>query len=138
MKRGTVARFISTEELKPKRSTKESAGYDFRSPKTVTIPPHWMVSFSSEVAVEMKPGYVLELYIRSSLGKKGLVLTNAVGIIDADYTLPISAFIMNNSDEPVTIEKGDKYMQGIFKQFFLAEEDEVTTERNGGVGSTGR
>ena len=138
MKRGTVARFISTEELKPKRSTKESAGYDFRSPNTVTIPPHWMVSFSSEVAVKMKPGYVLELYIRSSLGKRGLVLTNAVGIIDADYKLPISAFIMNNSDEPVTIGKGDRYMQGIFKQFFLAEEDEVTTERNGGIGSTGR
>lgn len=138
MKRGTVARFISTEELKPKRSTKESAGYDFRSPNTVTIPPHWMVSFSSEVAVKMKPGYVLELYIRSSLGKRGLVLTNAVGIIDADYKLPISAFIMNNSDEPVTIGKGDRYMQGIFKQFFLAEEDEVTTERNGGIGSTGK
>ena len=86
----------------------------------------------------MKPGYVLELYIRSSLGKKGLVLTNAVGIIDADYKLPISAFIMNNSDEPVTIGKGDRYMQGIFKQFFLAEEDEVTTERNGGIGSTGK
>lgn len=138
MKRGTVARFISTEELKPKRSTKESAGYDFRSPKTVTIPPHWMASFSSEVAVEMKPGYVLELYIRSSLGKRGLTLSNSVGIIDADYHLPISAMLINNGNEDITIEKGERYMQGIFVQHFIADEEPPTEERTGGLGSTGK
>lgn len=138
MKRGTVARFIAAEELMPIRKTKDSAGYDFIAPKTITIPKGWMVSFDSEVSVEMKSGYVLQLFIRSSLGKKGLTLTNSVGIIDADYRLPINAFLINNGDSDITIEKGDRYMQGIFVQHFIAEEETPTEERIGGIGSTGK
>ena len=138
MKRGTVATWIASDELKPVRKTKYSAGYDFVAPKTVTIPKGWMVSFDSEVKVDMKPGYVLQLYIRSSLGKRGLTLSNSVGIIDADYKLPISAMLINNGSEDITIEKGERYMQGIFVQHFIADEEPPTEERTGGLGSTGK
>ena len=134
--KNTVGRFIALEN--PKRKTVGSAGYDFRAPKTVVIPAHKYVQFDSGVRVDMRPGFVLNLYIRSSLGKKGITLTNSVGIIDCDFHDTIQAFIMNNSDEDYTIFKGDHYMQGIFTRFYITDDDNVDTLRTGGVGSTGR
>ena len=131
-------KFIAEEWLKPKRATKGSAGYDFIAPKDVVIPAKWMAHFDAEVSAEVEEGYVLELYIRSSLGKQGLSLTNAVGIIDSDYRDHIHAFISNDSTEPYVIHKGDRYMQGIIKEYFLTEDDDATGERNGGIGSTGK
>lgn len=135
-KENTVGRFIALEN--PKRKTVGSAGYDFRAPQTVVIPAHKYVQFDSGVRVDMRPGFVLNLYIRSSLGKKGITLTNSVGIIDCDFHDTIQAFIMNNSDEDYTIFKGDHYMQGIFTRFYITDDDNVDTLRTGGVGSTGR
>lgn len=135
-KKNTVGRFIALEN--PKRKTVGSAGYDFRAPQTVVIPAHKYVQFDSGVRVDMRPGFVLNLYIRSSLGKKGITLTNGVGIIDSDFHDTIQAFIMNNSDEDYTIFKGDHYMQGIFTRFYITDDDNVDTLRTGGVGSTGR
>ena len=43
-------------------------------------------------------------------------------------------YCYNPNDYEVVIKKGEAYMQGIFKEFFLAEEDEVTAERKGGIG----
>ena len=134
--KNTVGRFIALEN--PKRKTVGSAGYAFRAPKTVVIPAHKYVQFDSGVRVDMRPGFVLNLYIRSSLGKKGITLTNSVGIIDCDFHDTIQAFIMNNSDEDYTIFKGDHYMQGIFTRFYITDDDNVDTLRTGGVGSTGR
>lgn len=76
--------FICLDWLKPRRATKGSAGYDFIAPRDVVIPPHWNVDFDTEVRVNVEEGHVLQLYIRSSLGRKGLCLMNAVGIIDSD------------------------------------------------------
>ncbi len=130
--------FVSVDWLKPKRATKGSAGYDFIAPRDVTIPPHWDVDFDTEVRVDVEEGYVLQLYIRSSLGRKGLCLMNAVGIIDSDYHLSMRAMIRNNSDEPYTIHKGDRYMQGLIMPYFLTADDDCTEERTGGLGSTGK
>lgn len=134
----TAGKFISVPELMPKRKTTGSAGYDFIAPETVTIRPHSMVQFDSRVKVVMREGFLLKLYIRSSLGKKGLTLTNAVGIIDSDFHDSMQAFILNNSDEPYTIRKGDRYMQGIFDRYYITDDDEVENLRTGGIGSTGK
>lgn len=130
--------FLCERHLLPRRSTEGSAGYDFRSPTTVTIPAHKFIRFDTGVKVRMRKGFVFELYIRSSLGNRGLTLTNSVGIIDSDYTDNMQAMIMNNSDEDYTIYQGDKYMQGIFSRYYLTDNDETFTKRNGGLGSTGR
>lgn len=122
----------------PKRKTKGSAGYDFIAPETVTIEPHSMVQFDTGVKVAMRDGFILKLYVRSSLGKRGITLTNAVGIIDSDYHDSMQALLLNNSDEPYTILKGERYMQGIFTKYFITDNDEVDAVRSGGFGSTGR
>ena len=54
---------------------------------------------------------------RSGLGhREGLVLGNAVGLIDADYEGPclVSAWNRNPSGEPVTIRPGDRIAQLVF------------------------
>ena len=127
----------------PARKTKGSAGYDFFAPFDIVIPPHETVRFSTGIKCYMEDGYVLELYPRSSLGfKYQLTLDNTVGIIDADYYNNddneghIQCKFYNPNDYVLKIRKGEAYIQGIFKEFFLAEEEEVTTERVGGIGST--
>lgn len=129
----------------PKRATKGSAGYDFFAPFDIIIPPHSTLKFVTGVKCQIEDGYVLELYPRSSLGfKHRLSLNNTVGIIDSDYYNNkdneghIQCKFYNPNDYEVVIKEGEAYMQGIFKEFFLADEEEVTEERVGGIGSTGK
>lgn len=135
-----VAKFIVEDEsIRPIRSTKDSAGYDFIAPKSFSIAKGEKVLFDTGVKVELEPGYVLLLFPRSSLGNNGLVLTNTVGVIDADYRDEIKAMLTNNNNyHSIHIDRGQKYMQGVIIRHSFAEEDEVTAERTGGVGSTGK
>ena len=85
------------------------------------------------------------LYPRSGLGfKYRLQLNNTVGIIDSDYFHSdneghIFAKITNDSNEGKTLslEKGAGFMQGIFVEYGITVDDDVTASRNGGFGSTG-
>lgn len=133
-------RFIADEEwLLPKRATSGSAGYDFVMPKDVTIPPKTMVDFDTGVkAVEMPSDTVLLLLIRSSVGRSGIIILNSVAVIDSDYNMNMRAFLYNTTDQPATLRKGDRYMQGIFTDYYTVEGDMTTATRNGGVGSTGK
>ena len=36
------------------------------------------------------------------------------------------------------LEEGDKIVQAVFVPFGVADEEEITTERTGGIGSTGK
>ncbi len=85
---------------------------------------------------------------RSGLGhKKGLVLGNSVGLIDADYTAQcfISAWNRNppSSNEVITIQPGERIAQMMFlpvarPEFQVVEEFSTTSQRGGGgFGSTG-
>jgi dUTP pyrophosphatase len=85
---------------------------------------------------------------RSGLGhKKGLVLGNLVGVIDADYTGPVLISVWNRSapgTEPIVIEPGDRIAQLMFvpvvrPAFAVVDEFSALSLRGaGGFGSTGR
>ena len=76
--------------------------------------------------------------------KKGLLTPHGIGIIDQDYCGPedeIKIQVYNFTDEPVTIERGDKIAQGVFVRvdtFEWEEVDVMTGESRGGFGSTDR
>lgn len=128
------------EELMPKRSTKNSAGYDFIAPADYVVPAHGTCLIESNVAVELDPDKVLMCYVRSSYGfKYGVTLANGTGIIDSDfYPNTIKCKLKNDSDNDLTIKAGDKYMQAIITKYFTVDnEEEVTTVRSSGIGSTG-
>lgn len=134
---------VSTIPL-PRRATAGSAGYDFICPADVTLAPGEAVTIPTGIRCEMQTGWVLMLFPRSGLGFKHQVrLANTVGVIDADYFHAaneghIMVRIVNGSDHPVNIARGERFCQGVFLPHGLAEEDEVLADREGGFGSTGK
>ncbi len=86
----------------------------------------------------------MSLYPRSGLGFKfRLQLDNTVGIIDSDYYFSdneghIFAKLTNDSKEgkTVTVAAGTGFMQGIFTEYGITEDDDTAGVRNGGFGST--
>lgn len=133
------------ENLKlPKRATKGSAGYDFYSPLTFTLQPGETIKIPTGIRSSMREDYVLMVFPRSGLGfKYRLQLNNTVGIIDSDYYYSdneghIFIKLTNDSKEGkiLEVEEGTGFAQGIFIQFGITADDEVTEFRNGGMGST--
>lgn len=131
----------------PTRSTANAAGYDFILPVDVTIPAGKQVVIPTFVKAQLDFDKVLELYPRSSYGiKKGLSLANTVGVIDSDYYNNqdneghILVCYKNNTNTDVTLSRGDKFVQGVIKQFFVVEDDAYGQgdTRVGGIGSSGR
>ena len=128
----------------PKRATSVSAGYDFYAPVTLTMKPGETVKVPTGIRVEMEENWVLKCYPRSGLGfKYRLQLNNTVGIIDSDYFYSdneghIFAKITNDTNENKTVEipEGTGFMQGIFVEYGITVDDDVTSVRNGGFGST--
>ena len=129
----------------PVRATSGSAGYDFFAPFDFTLSPGETIKIPTGIRAEIDNGWVLMLYPRSGLGfKYRLQLNNTVGVIDSDYFGSdneghIMAKITNCSNEgkTVTVKAGDAFLQGVFTEFGITEDDDATTVRNGGFGSTG-
>lgn len=129
----------------PKRSTKSSAGYDFIAQEKYIIPEHGTVIVKTGVKATFPEDEVLLLFNRSSNPlKKGLVIPNGVGVIDADYYNnesnegEIGFIFYNMTDTPVEINPGDKLGQGMFVKYGTVDNDESMEERSGGFGSTGK
>ena len=128
----------------PKRATKGSAGYDFFAPLDIVLKPGETAKIPTGIRVYIEENYVLKLYPRSGLGfKYRLQLNNTVGIIDSDYYYSdneghIFAKITNDSNEAKTVEikAHTGFMQGIFVEYGITFDDDVTSIRNGGFGST--
>lgn len=128
----------------PKRATSGSAGYDFFAPVDFSLQPGETIKIATGIRVRMEENWVLKLYPRSGLGfKYRLQLNNTVGIIDSDYYASdneghIFAKITNDSNEgkSVTVEAGTGFMQGIFLEYGITEDDDASEVRNGGFGST--
>ena len=128
----------------PKRATKGSAGYDFYAPFDIVLKPGETIKIPTGIRSNMEEGWVLKIYPRSGLGfKYRLQLNNTVGIIDSDYYFSdneghIMIKITNDSNEGKTVEvkKGDGFAQGIFVEYGITFDDDVSEERNGGFGST--
>ena len=126
----------------PKRATSKSAGYDFYAPTKLELAPGQTVTVATGIRALMPDNWCLMIFPRSGLGfKYKLRLNNTVGIIDADYADSdneghIFIRMTNESDKPLEIEQGSAFAQGIFVQYMLTEDDDTTTTRNGGLGST--
>ena len=92
----------------------------------------------------MEPGWVLLLFPRSSMGfRHQLRLANTTGVIDSDYYHAdneghILVRVVNGGDHPMTISRGERFGQGVFLPYGLAEEQDAPDKRRGGFGSTGR
>lgn len=99
---------------------------------------------STGLVIATPPGHFLMLAARSSLfRKKGLILTNGIGVVDEDYSGDddvISLSLHNlNRGCVCHIKKGERLAQGIFVRISKPEFVEAIAmgESRGGWGSTG-
>lgn len=129
----------------PARSDSRSAGYDFHSPRDITILPMQKQLLWTDVKAFMLEDEVLTLLPRSSMGiKKGLMLSNTMGVIDASYYENesndgnIGLSLLNTTGKAIHIVKGERIVQGVFSKFLITDEDAPTSDtRTGGIGSSG-
>lgn len=141
-----VSKRTSDCEIKmPKRATKNSAGYDFYSTVDCVIAPNECKLIFSDIKATFEPDEVLILCSTSGMGKRGIVLANGIGVIDADYYNNennegnLGFMLRNLGTEPYKVNVGDKIGQGIFTKFYTVDnEEEITTSRTGGFGSTNK
>lgn len=129
----------------PQRKTRLSAGYDISVIKGAAIEPLETVKFDTGLKAYMLPDEFLGIHIRSSIGiKRGLILSNCTGVIDADfYNNPdneghIIIALTNTGEFPQEIKDGECVAQGIFYKYLVVDDDCPGGERLGGMGSTGR
>ena len=133
----------------PVRKTKYSAGYDVEAIEDTTIPSFKLGMKPTLVKTGLKAYCQNDEYIKlvnrsSNPGKKGLVLANSVGIIDADYynNPDNDGHFMfayyNFFDHDIEIKKGDVIGQAIFEKYLLTDDDNASGERIGGFGSTSK
>lgn len=130
----------------PKRSTRLAAAYDVEAAEDVTIPVFkpgikpTLIPTGLKAYCEDDEYYML--LNRSSGPKKGFLMANSIGIIDADYyeneTNDGHFYFQyfNCSDHEVEVKKGDVIGQVIFQKYLLVDNDEASGTRSGGFGST--
>lgn len=128
----------------PEYHTSGSVAFDLYSRVDAVIPAGKTEMLPSNFIIETPVGYMLMIAARSSLGKKkGLKLTNSVGIIDQDFcgeNDELNLFVHNYTSQDVKIERGERLCQGVFVKIDKAEWQEVdkmNDKSRGGWGSTG-
>lgn len=127
----------------PEYKTAGAAGFDFTARVTIGIPPKSIAYVPLNVAIGHPKNHMLLMAARSSLHKKGVMMANGVGIGDEDFSGnndEYRAALYNFTDTPVTIERGERIVQGIFKEIARAEWEEVESLESpsrGGFGTTG-
>lgn len=131
----------------PFRATPGSAGMDLYAciDEAITIAPHEIKLIPTGIAIALESAeYVAYLYARSGLAiKHGIAPANCVGVIDSDYRGEVCVGLVNQTNEPFTIEPEERIAQMVISPVVLPEIEVVDelddTERGaGGFGSTGR
>jgi dUTP pyrophosphatase len=135
----------------PRHESAMAAGIDLRAcidaPLVVEAgSPAQLVQ--SGIAIHLSDPQLAAIVVpRSGQGhKKGLVLGNLTGVIDADYTGPIMISVWNRNalgTPPIVIEPGERIAQMLFVPIvrprfeIVSEFSTASTRGTGGFGSTG-
>ena len=128
----------------PEPATGRAAGFDLAAAADMEIPPRSIRLVGTGLVIAVPDGYFLGIFARSSTPmKRGLMVANGVGVIDADYCGPedeIKIQVLNITDAPVKVARGDRLAQGIVlpcPRVEWNEAEEMTVPTRGGFGSTG-
>ena len=130
----------------PTYATEFSAGADLYAvlDSDLTINPSETVLIHTGIAIEVPEGYAGLIYARSGLAsKRHLAPANKVGVVDPDYRGESMIALHNHSEEPQTVEPGERIAQLVITPFItanfnVADELDETVRGEGGFGSTGR
>ncbi len=129
----------------PTYETPSSAGMDVRAflKEPVTLKPLERALIPTGLYMQLPHGYECQIRPRSGLAlKHGISLVNTPGTVDADYRGEIGVIVINLSNEPFTINDGERICQMVIKEYVRAEWETVdrldeTKRGDGGFGHTG-
>lgn len=148
----------------PSRATRGAAGYDVRAHldgravrvardgevsevpvgagRAIELAPGEIALIPTGFRARLPEGYEAQVRLRSSIAfRKGLVLPNAPGTIDADYPDEWLVMVKNAGARAVEIAHGERIAQVVLSRFAVLAWERGTvaasTDRTGGVGSTG-
>jgi dUTP pyrophosphatase len=129
----------------PKYETVASAGVDLRAniDAPIVIGPLERCLVKTGLFMAIPVGYEGQVRPRSGLAfKSGITVLNSPGTIDADYRGEVGVILINLSNEPFTIQDGERIAQLVVNkceqaEFCVVDELTVTERGEGGFGSTG-
>jgi dUTP pyrophosphatase len=128
----------------PAYATAGAAAFDLAAAADVEVPPHGIALVPTGLVVEVPPGHFLAILARSSTPlKRGLMVANGVGVVDADYCGPadeVKVQVINVTTSPVRVAAGDRIAQGMVlaaPRLELVEQPLADRASRGGFGSTG-
>lgn len=137
---------IGSEIPLPRYATEGSAGLDLRAclEEPLQLLPKATVLIATGIAIHIADPHMAAVILpRSGLGHKhGIILGNSAGLIDSDYQGPLMISCWNRSENPYTIQPGERIAQLIIVPILHADfevvEEFASTERGeGGFGHTG-
>ena len=133
----------------PAYATPQSAGLDLKAclEQPVVLKPLQRVLVPTGLFIALPAGYEAQVRPRSGLAlKHGITVLNTPGTIDADYRGEVGVILINLSNEPFTVNPGERIAQMViakFQQELICEVDDLddlsVTERGaGGFGHSGK
>lgn len=130
----------------PACATEQSAGMDLRASisEPLTLNPLQRELVPTGLYIELPAGFEAQIRPRSGLAiKHGISLVNTPGTVDADYRGEIKVILVNLSNEPFTLNPGERIAQMVVARHEKVQWDEVevleeSARGEGGFGSTGR
>lgn len=129
----------------PKYATPQSAGMDLRAniEEAFTLKPLEHKLVPTGLFISLPEGYEAQVRPRSGLAlKHGITVLNTPGTVDADYRGEVGVVLVNLSNEPFTVEPGERIAQMVIAKheqadFVVVEELDETERGAGGYGHTG-
>ncbi len=131
----------------PSYATPDSAGMDLRAAvpddAPITLAPMQRALIPTGLQMAIPTGYEVQIRPRSGLAyKHGVTVLNSPGTIDADYRGEIGVLLVNLSNEPFTVTRGERIAQMVVAAHATARVELVaelgdTGRGAGGFGSTG-
>jgi dUTP pyrophosphatase len=130
----------------PRYETELAAGMDLRADieGELTLEPLQRMAVPTGLALALPPGYEAQVRPRSGLAlRHGISMVNSPGTVDADYRGEVHAVLINLSNEPFTLRRGERIAQLVVapvSRVSLVELEvlDTTARGEGGFGSTGR
>ena len=129
----------------PHYETNSSAGMDLKAfiEKPIILNSLERKIIKTGLYISLPKGFEAQVRSRSGLSiKHGLCVLNSPGTIDADYRGEIGIILINLSQEPFTINNGDRVAQLVIAsheqvQWIKVNELSETNRGDKGFGSTG-
>ena len=134
---------LSEDAKLPKKSNPDDVGFDVCShDETFELKPNEIKPVGTGLRMSFKRYVKCEVLPRSGLPLKGITVANSPGTIEGNYRNEYKVILINHSDKPFKIEKGDRIAQLCFVPAFDAEfniVNELSESDRGmnGLGSSG-